>query len=169
VRIVCPYRYDFPIDGLIHQLKYQEKLSLGRLLGALIAAEVEKRLKIDQYPDCLIPVPLNATRFRSRGFNHAAEIAAGCAQTLNIESKPDLVDRRFDTASLVGLSRAERGLRIRGAFWCDESLKGRSVAIVDDVLTTGATAGELATELLDNGVAQVQLWVVARTPVKPAD
>ena len=164
--IICPYRYDFPIDGLIHRLKYQEKLYAGRLMGSLLAQEVRNRINIDQLPDCLLPVPLGEARYRARGFNHAAEIARWCGRELGIESLPDATLRRFDTESLVGLSRAERGLRIRGAFGCEESLSGRRVAIVDDVLTTGATAGELSTELLDSGVEDVQLWVLARTPAK---
>ena len=147
-------------------MKYQEKLSAGRLLGSLLAAEIKNRINIDQYPDCLLPVPLSPARYRARGFNHAAEIAHWCGRDLGIEFLPDGSLRRFDTESLVGLSRAERGLRIRGAFGCQESLSGRRVAIVDDVLTTGATAGELTTELLDNGVQEVQLWVLARTCAK---
>jgi len=177
-RVVCPYRYDFPIDGLIQRLKYQSHLPSGRLLGCLLAREVADQLDIDDYPDVLLPVPLHAVRYRERGFNHAAEIARWCGQKLGIHSCPHFIERRFDTGSLAGKSRADRSLHIRGAFRVVEqralrltgrarrqtSLDGLSVAIVDDVLTTGATAGELATELLDNGVATAQLWVIARTP-----
>ena len=163
-RIICPYRYDFPIDGIIRRLKYQQHLPSGRLLGHLLANEVDSRLDIAAYPDYLLPVPLSLARQRMRGFNHAAEIARWCARQLHIECHPSAVGRRVDTGSLVGLSRAERGLRIRGAFWAHEALQGCSVAIIDDVMTTGATAGEFATELLDHGVREVQLWVIARTP-----
>lgn len=170
-RVISPYRYDFPIDGLIQRLKYQHNLPTGQLLGCLLASEVTNQLHITEYPDVLLPVPLHAVRYRERGFNHAAEIAHWCGQVLGIDCYSHLVERRFDTGSLAGLSRAERGLNIRGAFLVSDnnqrqtSLHGLTVAIVDDVLTTGATAGELATELLDNGVAEAQLWTVARTPV----
>jgi len=164
-RLVCPFRYHFPIDGMIGRLKYGGKLSMGRLLGCLLADEVRKAMVCRHYPDVLMPVPLNATRFRSRGFNHAAEIAHWCGKSLNIDVLQSAAGRRLDTGSLAGLSRAERSLQIRGAFWADPALSGLSVAIIDDVLTTGATSGELATELLDFGVHSVQLWVVARTAV----
>lgn len=164
-RVISPYRYDFPIDGIIQRLKYRDHLSSGRLLGGLLAREVVNRLEISHYPDVLLPVPMHVTRYRQRGFNHAAQIAYWCGESLGIEVRPHCIDRRFDTGSLVGLSRAERGLCIRGAFEVVEDLQGLTVAIVDDVLTTGATAGELATELLDNGIKGVQLWTVARTPV----
>jgi len=163
-QVICPYRYDFPIDGLLHRLKYQNHLPSGRLLGCLLAKEVCNQLSVHEYPDLLLPVPLNSHRYRGRGFNQAAEIAHWCGHTLGVDVCAHGAYRRFDTDSLVGLSRAERGLRIRGAFGVSEALQGRSVAIVDDVLTTGATSGELATELLDSGVKDVQLWVVARTP-----
>lgn len=164
-RIICPFRYDFPIDGMIGRLKYQMHLPTGRILGNLLAEHVSRTLELEKYPDVLLPVPVNAARYRSRGFNQAAEIARWCGRSIGVRCLPAATGRRIDTGSLVGLSRAERGLRIRGAFWASEELQGLSVAIVDDVLTTGATAGELATELLDQGVGKVQLWTVARTPV----
>jgi len=167
-RVISPYRYDFPIDGIIQRLKYQNHLPSGRLLGYLLAQEVVNRLDVQDYPDVLLPVPLHFSRYRQRGFNHAAEIASWCGRAVGIDSYPHFIERRFDTGSLAGLSRAERGLQIRGAFNVVEDhaqrLTGLTVAIVDDVLTTGATAGELATELLDNGVKKTQLWIVARTP-----
>ena len=177
-RIICPYRYDFPIDGIIQRLKYQKHFPTGRLLGSLLAREVVNQLDSQDYPDVLLPVPLHAVRYRERGFNHAAEIGYWCGRAVGIDSWPDRIERRVNTSSLAGLTRAERALQIRGAFGVVEphakrltghakrltSLQGLTVAIVDDVLTTGSTAGELATELLDNGVASAQLWVVARTP-----
>jgi len=163
-RVISPYRYDFPIDGIIQRLKYQKNLPVGRLLGGLLANEVVSRLDRADYPDVLVPVPMPMARYRQRGYNHAAEIARWCGRELGIASWPQSVERRVDTGSLVGLSRAERALHIRGSFRATQDLLGLTVAIVDDVLTTGATAGELATELLDSGVKEVQLWVVARTP-----
>ena len=163
-RIVSPYRYDFPIDGIVQRLKYRDHLPSARLLGRLLATEVGNCLKPHEYPDVLLPVPMHASRYRQRGFNHAAEIARWCGQALSIACEPNLTQRRIETVSLAGMSRLERGLHIRGAFGVAENLNGKNVAIVDDVLTTGATAGELATELLDNGVSSAQLWTVARTP-----
>lgn len=164
-QIICPFRYESPIDYLIGRLKYHQHLPSGRLLGSLLAQEVAVAIKPIDYPDWIMPVPLNSQRYRQRGFNHALEIARSCGSELGIPVLADSAGRHFDTGSLAGLSRAERGMRIRGAFWVCESLRGSRVAIIDDVLTTGATSGELTTELLDSGVGDIQLWVVARTPV----
>jgi len=164
-RIICPFRYGFPIDQLIGRLKYRYHLPTGRLLGSLLAEKVVGSLDTDSFPDSLLPVPLNRQRYRQRGFNQSVEIARACGSRLGIPVLNEEAGRHFDTGSLAGLSRAERGMRIRGAFWVSECLRGTRVAIVDDVLTTGATSGELATELIDSGVSDVQLWVVARTPV----
>ncbi len=149
---------------MIGRLKYRQQLPFGRLLGSLLAEEVARVTTDNQYPDVLLPVPLSISRYRSRGFNQAGEIAHWCGKVLGIDVFPTAVGRQLDTVSLAGLDRSERSQQIRGAFWADPSLKGLSVAMVDDVLTTGATSGELATELIDYGVRDVQLWVVARTP-----
>jgi len=162
--IAGAYRYDFPIDYLIGRLKYGQHLPTGRLLGSLLARAVCQQIDPDQLPDVLVPVPLSLDRHRDRGFNHATEIAKGCALELGLECAPGVVGRHFDTASLAGLSRSERAMQIRGAFWVDDCLCGKRVAIIDDVLTTGATSGELSTELQDSGIEDMQLWVVARTP-----
>ena len=116
-------------------------------------------------PDCIVPVPMHRSRLRQRGFNQAAELAHWCARELDLMSLPDSAARIADTGSLASLSRAERQLCIRGAFSVDANLADQHVAIVDDVLTTGATSGELARELYDTGVAEVSLWVIARTPL----
>lgn len=167
-QIISPYRYGFPIDYLISRLKYQQHLPTGRLLGSLLAQQVKLNINIDQFPDILLPVPLSRERYQQRGFNHANEIARSCGLELGIPVYDQSVGRHFDTGSLAGLTRAERGARIRGAFWAAENLNSARIAIVDDVLTTGATSGELATELRDSGVNECQLWVLARTPVSGA-
>jgi len=165
-RIVSPYRYDFPVDCLIGRLKYKNHLPTGRLLGQLLAAEVCKQTETDQkLPDIVVPVPISLDRYRQRGFNQSDEIARWCAKKLRIKVDSSACGRRMDTGSLAGLSRADRAMNIRGAFWAAPSLANQRIAIVDDVLTTGATAGEFATELLDMGAQAVELWVVARTPI----
>ncbi len=160
--IVVPYQYVYPMDNILHQLKYQGKRQYARILGILLAEEV--RQQVTPFPDCILPVPQHGARLRDRGFNHAADIGYWCARELGVSLRPDWVAREFDTNSLAGLSRAERSLEIRGAFSASPNVKNKRVAIVDDVLTTGATAGELARELIDTGAGAVDLWVVARTP-----
>lgn len=163
-RICCAYRYSFPVDAMVQQLKYQRKLSFGRLLGSLLAEKVAASVQSEELPDVVVPVPVHKNRYATRGFNQAEIIAQWCARSLNVPMKASWVSREVDTEALSAQNRAQRSLHIRGAFRANEKLAGRRVAIVDDVLTTGATAGELATELLDTGASSIQLWTVARTP-----
>lgn len=163
-RIVAPYRYDFPVDRLIHALKYRDERVLARVLGTLLARAVTRQTTAGQsLPSQLVPVPLHISRQRQRGYNQSADIARWCARDLGIESRSRAATRECDTGSLAGLSRAERQYRILGAFRAQEQVAGKHVAIVDDVLTTGSTARELARELYDTGAASVELWVLART------
>ena len=159
-RIVAPYRYEFPIDHIIGRMKYGHRRLFGRVLGSLLASSVKS---IESLPDVLVPVPLHATRQAERGYNQAADIARWCAHELKLQCKPWLVSREVDTGSLAGLSKAERQLQILGAFRASPEVKGCRVAIVDDVMTTGSTARELARELYDTGALSVELWVLART------
>ena len=182
-RVICPYRYTFPLNRMIQALKYGHDRVMGRVLGELLAyglyqeesregkdgcaaSSGEGAVKSpDTSPDIVIPVPLHASRLAQRGFNHAADIARFAAGRLNLPWSEELAERIEDTGSLAGLSRAEREHRIRGAFAVSDRIADQHIVIVDDVLTTGATSGELARELYDTGAATVELWVVARTPI----
>lgn len=159
-RIVAPYRYEFPIDHIIGRMKYGQRRVFGRVLGGLLATSAKS---LESLPDVIVPVPLHASRQVERGYNQAADIARWCAVELDLQYKPWLVTRVFDTGSLAGLSKAARQLRILGAFRASPAVKGCRIAIVDDVMTTGATARELARELYDTGALSVELWVLART------
>lgn len=163
-RIVAPYRYEFPLDRLLHAQKYRNQRVLGRIFGVLLAASVRAATPAGMaLPSRLIPVPLHADRRQTRGYNQSADIARWCARELGLRSCSQAVKRVFDTTSLAGLSRAERQYCILGAFRADHSVADQHLAIVDDVLTTGSTARELARELYDTGAATVELWVLART------
>lgn len=163
-RLVVPWRYDFPLDRLIHRMKYRDERVLARVLGTALAREA-RRSPGARPPDALVAVPSRAGR-RASGFDHAAALARWCARELRVPDASGLAARIVDTGSLAGLSRAERSLRIRGAFRVDGRVAGRRLAIVDDVLTSGATSGELARELYDTGAASVELWTLARTPAE---
>jgi len=117
----------------------------------------------DVLPEILLPMPLHPDRLQQRGFNQARDIAMWCGKRLDLPVPASQVSRIVDTGSLAGLNRQERRLRILGAFRACDALAGRRVAIVDDVLTTGASARELAREIYDSGAESVELWVLART------
>ncbi|ASJ76586.1 ComF family protein [Granulosicoccus antarcticus] len=164
LRIVAPYRYEFPLDRLLHAFKYRNQRVLGRIFGVLLANSVRAVTPEGMaLPVRLIPVPLHASRHQERGYNQSADIARWCARDLGLCTGNQVVTREFDTGSLAGLNRVERQLRILGAFRAHHSVAGQHLAIVDDVLTTGSTARELARELYDRGALSVELWVLART------
>ncbi|MFK7889593.1 MAG: ComF family protein [Granulosicoccus sp.] len=169
VRIVAPFRYEFPLNRMIQQMKYREQRQMGRVLGSLLANTVRKTLMTENFPDLLIPVPMHRNKALKRGFNQAQDIAKWCARDLRLPVGTDCVRRIVDTESLAGLTRAERQYRILGAFQASAKVTGKRVAIVDDVLTTGSTARELARELYDTGASSVELWVLARTSRRRLD
>lgn len=160
VRLLAPYRYEFPLDSIIKKLKYGKQRLLGRVLGSLLASFAKTQADL---PQMIVAVPMHPSRQLGRGYNQADDIARWCAKDLGIPYRSRAASRIFDTGSMAGLSKSARQLRILGAFSAAEEVNGKRVAIVDDVLTTGATARELARELYDTGALSVELWVLART------
>lgn len=147
--------YDFPADTLVHALKFRGELALAPLLGSLLSASIPS-WSVDR----VIPVPLSSARLRGRGYNQAVEIARHLARgKLDV----DVCVRHADTVPQTELPWDERRRNVRGAFGCRQALTGASVAVVDDVMTTGATLDELALTLKRAGAARVVNWVVART------
>jgi ComF family protein len=118
--------------------------------------------------DCVLPVPLSTQRLRERGYNQAWELARRIGEQLQIATDARALVRGRDTMHQVGLGRAARASNLRHGLWTDPRaaarIRGRRLALVDDVMTTGATADAAARALLRGGAAQVQLWVLARTP-----
>jgi ComF family protein len=146
--------YDFPTDVLVLGLKFRGELALGPLFSRLMIDRISR-----SEVDCVMPVPLSTSRLRQRGYNQAAEIARPLAASLEL----GLCERSRDTPPQTDLPWAERSANVRGAFRCTRSLDGASVAVVDDVMTTGATLDEIAATLKRAGAARVVNWVVART------
>jgi ComF family protein len=116
----------------------------------------------------LLPVPLAPRRLAERGYNQAWELTRRVARTLRLRADASLLLRPVETAHQAELERVQRLANLRGAFMVDprrrDALAGRRVALVDDVMTTGATAREAARTLLRAGAASVDIWVIARTP-----
>ena len=147
--------YDFPADALVHALKFRGELALAPLLAGLLAPTV-RSLRIDH----VVPVPLSAERLKSRGYNQAVEIARHLrSDALELA----LCERTRDAPPQMELPYGERQRNVRGAFRCTRSLDGARIAVVDDVMTTGATLDEIARTLKAAGAAHVENWVVTRT------
>jgi ComF family protein len=152
---VAALAYEFPADTLVHSLKFRGELALAGFLGRLLS----ERIATDGI-DLVVPVPLSAERLRGRGYNQSVEIARHLRP-----GKLDLAlcERSRDTPAQLDLPYDERRRNVRGAFRCTRAVLGRTVAVVDDVMTTGATLDELAAALKGAGAARVVNWVVART------
>jgi ComF family protein len=155
--VCAPYTYAFPVDALVQGLKYRSLLAIAPLFGHAIAESLDER------PDVLIPMPLAGARLRERGFNQSQEIARHLARASGIPLLAHACRRVRDTPPQTALPWKERAKNIRRAFVCDADLGGRHVAIVDDVMTTGATLNELARNLKKAGAARVSGLVAART------
>lgn len=158
-RAVASFSYAFPIDGLIQALKYAGQLAVVPAL----AGSMLPRLRLGPLPDVVVPMPLTAERLRERGFNQSLELARALTRALGIALAPNLCRRVRHGPPQAALPWSERARNVRGAFVCMDALDGRSVAVVDDVLTTGASLNEVARVLRTAGAARVEGWVVART------
>lgn len=162
--------YGFPWDRLIARLKFEQAPELARPLAELLAQAAGERIAQPGWPrpDLVLPVPLAPRRQAERGYNQAWELARRIAPRLGLKAEPLLLERWRETPHQVGASRAERLRNLGDAFLVDPArraaLAGRRIALVDDVLTTGVTAQAAAQALLAAGAADVQVWVIARTP-----
>ncbi|OFZ86889.1 MAG: hypothetical protein A2W21_11485 [Betaproteobacteria bacterium RBG_16_66_20] len=150
--------YRFPADALVQALKFRGELALAPFLGNLLSECVS-----NTDVDCVVPVPLSPERLRSRGYNQALEIARHVARPARVELAPELCERTRDTPAQTDLPPAARATNVRAAFHCPRLLAGARVAVLDDVMTTGATLQEIAATLKRAGAARVVNWVVART------
>jgi len=169
-RAVAALDYRFPWDGLLQHFKYHQALELRatlleRVNAALDAADVAT-------PDWLLPVPLSPERMSERGYNQSHELARALARRRGLRCEPGMLLRVRHNERQAALKLDARAANVRGVFAADplraQQLRGSSVALLDDVMTSGATLFELAHVLLQVGVMSVQAWVVARTP-EPGD
>lgn len=152
--------YAYPVDALIQSLKYGGQLALARLF----AQKLHQRIGAAAGIDLIVPLPLHPARLAERGFNQAAEIAKALSHFTGIAMNAQLARRARNTAPQTALPWRERAANMRQAFICEQDLSGLRVAVVDDVMTTGATLDEFARTLKRSGAARVENWVVARTP-----
>ena len=162
------FQYAHPVDHLIHVLKFNRKLAIARLLGELMAQQLTKRARSisSPPPQLIIPVPLHAARLRERGYNQATELARPIARALNIPIDYQHCQRQRATAIQSDLPASERSRNVKGVFSVVKKLPAHHVAIVDDVMTTGATVAEFATTLRSAGVEKIEVWVCARAALK---
>nr|WP_198148831.1 ComF family protein [Luteibacter yeojuensis] len=156
----APYRYGFPLDVLEARFKFGGNLVAGKVLSRQwIAAGAPPAL-----PEVVVPVPLHVSRLRSRGFNQALELVKPVARHLGVRVDPRLLARVRRTDAQSELDAEARARNVLGAFEARFVEGLQHVAVVDDVMTTGATLAECALALRAAGVARVDVWALARTP-----
>lgn len=158
---VAAFTYAFPIDRLVHAFKYRGRLALAEWFATALLAAVDA--SGPAAPDVLIALPLSPARQRERGYNQAAEIARCIAAIRGVPLVADGVRRIRSTPPQAALAWSARARNVRGAFRCDVELAGLNIAVVDDVMTTGASLAEFAATLRAAGAMSVQNWIVART------
>jgi len=145
------FRYAYPLDGLLQKYKYGNALVMAEVFGKLLSSA----RKAFPPPDLLIPMPLHPQRLRERGFNQAVEIARVTARELNLALDIHSCKRiRFSTPQAT-LPLKQRVRNMRNAFVCNRSLEGLKVALVDDVMTTGASLHALASAVRRAGAASL--------------
>lgn len=163
----CLFRYEDPVDLLITNLKFRHELASARVLGMLFARMYTHSGRA--LPQCLVPVPLHASRYRERGFNQCSEVARHIAPRLRDASgrrlpvRTDLLQRARHTHAQSELAAAERAANLAGAFRTPQGASvPQHIALLDDVMTTGHTAGAAAQALKDAGCRRVEIWTCAR-------
>jgi len=158
-----PFRYEYPLDRLEARFKLAGDLAAGRLLSKLW---IETHMP-GELPHAMIPVPLHRSRLRSRGYNQALELAKPLSKSLGVPLLGDVLQRTRPTEAQTELTALARRRNVRGAFvarFKDEI--PRHAAVLDDVFTTGATLAECARVLKRAGVQRVDVWALARAPVR---
>lgn len=168
---VSPYLYSYPLDRFVSRFKQNRQMIYGRLLGRLMADHLHEHYadKPWQLPDQIVAVPTHRKRRFKRGFNPAALLADEVARKLKRPFNPELCQKITDTQEQHTLSRKERLNNLHGSFRITRRVQDQRIALVDDVMTTGATARVIASMLRDNGASEVCIWTLARTPQPESD
>lgn len=158
--------YQAPINQWLNNFKVRRDLRDGHLLHQLLQTKLRAHYKYQPWPQLLIPVPLHWSRLLQRGFNQSAWLAQQLHTSLGIEALPALT-RHARGRTQKRLNRSQRQKNLRTAFrvktYAEPILAGKHVALIDDVVTTSATARVISQALLNAGVAKIDIWSLART------
>lgn len=178
---VAALDYSLPWSSVLAQLKFQQDPALAEVLAKLLLPPILHRWQLKPIPgqpalqrlragapSLIVPVPLSSQRLQERGYNQAALLARQLGKQLRLPVNTHILAKHRHTPRLMSLHAQERQQRIRGAFTVaptsQPALKNRHVAVVDDILTTGATLNEISRVLWQAGAREISVWVVARTP-----
>ncbi|MCP3867786.1 MAG: ComF family protein [Gammaproteobacteria bacterium] len=157
----APFLYNRPISNLIKRLKFHNGLTQARLLAGLLGDSLNT--DTCRFPELIIPVPLHPSRLRERGFNQALELARPLSRRFGIPLNHRICKRPVAATPQAALTKRNRQKSVLGVFKIAGPFSASHVVLVDDVITTGATASALARLLKKNGAKRVDVWAVART------
>jgi ComF family protein len=167
---IAPFQYRFPLDQLILAMKQQPRPELLGCLSRWLSQHLAQQRH--PLPDLLLPVPMHASRQIARGFNQAGILAHRLGRDLGIPVRQDLLLKRKATVEQKTLSREQRQRNLANAFKLERVTllkmqpRPRHIALVDDVITTGTTTAQLAALLKKSGIARVDVWALAKTPLQ---
>ncbi len=161
-RVITPFLYESPIRQLVWALKYQARISLIPFFADWMVRAVKERRSVER-PDLCVPVPLHSTRLRERSFNQAERLGRALAERLHLPFRADLLVRGRATLPQIALPREMRRLNLQEAFSLNPktSVQGLKILLVDDIFTTGSTAGACAQLLKQAGAAHVTVAALA--------
>jgi ComF family protein len=164
--VTALFHYQPPVDNFITALKFNQQLLYAKLFGELLTTRLQQHYQQQQLPELIMPVPLHPQRLRERGFNQALEIARPIAKQLKLPLAINSCERIRLTVAQSSLPATERQANVKNAFKINSTFKGKHVAIIDDVITTGHTIAELSKTLRKSGVERIDVWSVARTNMR---
>ena len=160
------FHYRHPINKLLAAFKFHSRFEVGFALSQILAKQMKKHYQFNAKPDYLLPVPLHKHRLRQRGFNQALEICRVITRHCEIPVAHNLVRKIRDTPAQTEMSSARaRKENLKRAFSLGDNsaLKNvKSIAIIDDVVTTTATVSVLSQTLKSHGIRRVEVWSLAR-------
>jgi len=164
-RIASPWLYDFPVDTLINRFKHHKHYAAGHVLTTMLVEYLCQLYQDQPLPDIIIPTPLHWSRQFRRGFNQSYRLAHTLSDKLKIPLSQQLRRHRY-TPHQQGLTAKQRRKNLKGAFTVKGDVSGKTIALIDDVVTTTATVTEISHTLLDAGAKAVEIWCLARTPTQ---
>lgn len=166
-RCLAPFLYQFPVNKILQMVKYQSRLELINPIVRPLAELLMEFYIDDDWPEVMLPVPLHRKRLLERGYDQSLLLTKALRKQLhhiNLNIDDQLIKRKTNAAPQQTLDAKARQKNIRNAFALRKQPKWNHVALIDDVVTTGATVNEITKLLKQNGVKRVDIWSIARTP-----
>jgi ComF family protein len=162
-RAIAGWHYAAPVSGMIQRVKFEGQLHEATVLATLLAELLQAQYRTEPLPQLIVPVPLHWRRLLRRGHNQAGVVASVLGRLLDLPVAHGRMQRRRHTPPQTGRSRTARRRNLAGAFAARRALPPR-IALVDDVMTTGATLKALAGAARSAGASEIHVWLLARTP-----